>query len=137
MNINQTINYCLGLSYYDLENFAGRNFMKVYDHIKAVSSTNPNDVLIPTIFTCIASDGSLSEGEWKFIMTFIGGYSYNEALATAGEFYCAEAQEVVSNFIAAFPYDVKEAYFNMCLAVLAVDGRISNYEATFLNNILG
>lgn len=136
MNINATINHCLGLSYYDLENFAGRNFMVVYDHVKATSRVNPNDVLIPTIFTCIASDGSLSEGEWKFIMTFIGGYSYNEALATAGEFYCQEAQNVVRDFIAAFPYNVKEAYINMCLAVLAVDGRISNYEATFLNNII-
>ena len=136
MNVNSVINYCLGLSYYDLENFAGRNFMVVYDHVKATSRVNPNDVLIPTIFTCIASDGSLSEGEWKFIMTFIGGYSYDEALATAGEFYCEEAQEVVRNFIGAFPYDVREAYINMCLAVLSVDGRISNYETCFLNNIL-
>ena len=136
MNINQTINYCLGLSYFELENFAGKNFMKVYDHIKAVSSTNPNDVLIPTIFTCIASDGSLSQGEWDFIAYFIGGYTYERALATAGEFYCQEAQDVVANFIASFPYDIKEAYINMCLAVLAVDGRISNYESCFLNNIL-
>ncbi len=136
MNINSIINHCLGLSYYDLENFAGRNFMVVYDHIKATSRVNPNDVLIPTIFTCIASDGSLSEGEWKFVMTFIGGYSYNEALATAGEFYCQEAQDVVRKFIAAFPQNVKEAYISMCLAVLAVDGRISSYETCFLNSII-
>ena len=136
MNVNSIINHCLSLSYYDLENFAGRNLMVVYDHVKATSRVNPNDVLIPTLFTCIASDGALSEGEWRFIKTFIGGYSYDEALATAGEFYCAEAQDVVRKFIEAFPQNVKEAYITMCLAVLAVDGRISNYEKSFLNFII-
>ena len=136
MNINSVIDHCINLSYYDLENFAGENFMKVYRHIQAVSSTNPNDVLVPTIFTCIASDGKISEGEWKFIASFIGGYSYDEAFATAGEFYCDEAHRVVRDFIRAFPTDIAEAYISMCLAVLSVDKRISGDEVSFLNSIL-
>lgn len=136
MNVNSVLNYCLNLSYRDLENYAGENFMVVYNHIKAVSSTNPNDVLVPTLFTCIAADGQLSEGEWKFICSFIGGYSREQAFATAGEFYCDEAHRVVRDFIRAFPSNVAEAYIRMCLAVLSVDRRIGGYEVEFLNTIL-
>lgn len=136
MNVNSVLDYCLGLSYRDLENFAGNNFMKVYRHIQATSSVNPNDVLVPTLFTCIAADGKLSEGEWKFIASFIGGYSYDEAFATAGEFYCDEAHRVVRDFIRAFPSDVAEAYISMCLAVLAVDRKIEGYEIEFLRAVL-
>lgn len=136
MNVNSVLDYCLSLSYRDLENFAGNNFMKVYRHIQATSSVNPNDVLVPTLFTCIAADGKLSEGEWKFIASFIGGYSYDEAFATAGEFYCDEAHRVVRDFIRAFPSDVAEAYISMCLAVLAVDRKIEGYEIEFLRAVL-
>ena len=99
-------------------------------------TTNPNDVLVPTLFTCIAADGQLSEGEWKFICSFIGGYSREQAFATAGEFYCDEAHRVVRDFIRAFPSNVAEAYICMCLAVLSVDRRIDGYEVEFLNTIL-
>ena len=136
MNVNSVLDYCLGLSYRDLENFAGNNFMKVYRHIQATSSVNPNDVLVPTLFTCIAADGKLSEGEWKFIASFIGGYSYDEAFATAGDFFCDEAHRVVRDFIRAFPSDVAEAYISMCLAVLAVDRKIEGYEIEFLRAVL-
>ena len=136
MTIRSVLDYCLGLNYRDLENYAGENFLMVYNHIRTVSSTNPNDVLVPTLFTCIAADGKLSEGEWKFIASFIGGYSYEQALATAGEFYCDEAHRVVRDFIRAFPQDIREAYICMCLAVLAVDKRIEGYEVEFLNAIL-
>ena len=136
MNVNSVLDYCLSLSYRDLENFAGNNFMKVYRHIQATSSVNPNDVLVPTLFTCIAADGKLSEGEWKFIASFIGGYSYDEAFATAGDFFCDEAHRVVRDFIRAFPSDVAEAYISMCLAVLAVDRKIEGYEIEFLRAFL-
>ena len=130
--MNSVINYCLSLSYRDLENFAGNNFLVVYNYIKNTSSVNPNDVLVPTIFTCIASDGQLTEGEWKFIASFIGGYSYDQALAVAGEFYCSEAQEIVKKFIQRFPSEVRDAYIKMCIAVMCVDKRITNGEVSFL-----
>ena len=136
MTIRSVLDYCLGLNYRDLENYAGENFLMVYNHIRTVRSTNPNDVLVPTIFTCIAADGKLSEGEWKFIASFIGGYSYEQAIATAGEFFCDEAHRVVHDFVRAFPQDIREAYICMCLAVLAVDKRIEGYEVEFLNTIL-
>ena len=93
-------------------------------------------MLVPTLFTCIAADGKLSEGEWKFIASFIGGYSYDEAFATAGDFFCDEAHRVVRDFIRAFPSDVAEAYISMCLAVLAVDRKIEGYEIEFLRAVL-
>ena len=136
MDIRGTINYLCNLSYYDLESYAGRNFNVVYNHIKDNYDVKPNSLLIPTIFTCIASDGSLSEEEWYFVASFIGNYSYQEAIETAGEFYCAEAQDIVRGLVDKFPGFVKEAYINLCLAILCVDGNISSYESRFLNSII-
>ena len=137
MNVNSTINYCLGLSYRDLENFAGENYQKVYNYMtRNYDGEKVNTLLIGTIFTCIASDGKFNDAEAKFISSFIGGYNYEEGFKVAGEFYNDEAQKVVSDLYDLFPRDIKEAYLNMCLAVLAVDGRIADYEKYFLNKLL-
>ncbi len=136
MNVNQVINYCIGLDLYPLENFAGKNFTVVYDYIKSTSSANPNDILVPTIFTCIAANGQFTQGEWDFIMSFVGNYSYNEAVATAGEFHSTEARRLVSDLAHRFPSHVREAYVSMCIAVLAVDKRVDGPEIEFLRTLL-
>ena len=137
MNVNSTINYCLGLSYRDLENFAGENYKKVYDHMtRTYDGEKVNTLLIGSIFTCIASDGKFNDAEAKFISSFIGGYNYEEGFKVAGEFYNDEAQRIVSELYSLFPQDIKDAYASLCIAVLAVDGRIADYERYFLNKIL-
>ena len=136
MNINSMVNYCLGLSYHELENFAGQNYKKVYDHIaKTHGGEKANTLLIGSIFTCIATDGKLSEREWKFISSFIGGYSYDRALSVAGEFYCDEATETTRKLINFFPSDVSEALISVCIAVLAVDGKMEGPEMAFLRSL--
>ena len=137
MNVNSIISHCKSLSFYDLQDYAGENFNVVYEYIKQYhKNTKPNSVLVPTIFTCIAVDGSLTDKEWDFIACFIGGYSYNEALDVAGEFYCEEAQEVTRKFYNAFPAHVREAYAKMCIAVLCVDNDVNYIEKTFINSLL-
>lgn len=136
MNVNQVINHCLELDLYPLQNYAGKNFNIVYDYIKNNTNQNPNRLLIPSIFTCIASNGKFSEGEWDFVAHFIGNYSYQQALDTAGEFYCAEAQEVTRQFANMLPYDVREAFVCMCIAVLCVDKRVDGAEVEFLRTLL-
>jgi len=137
MNIERTINYCLGLSYRELEDFAGENYKKVYYYMTERSEGEKvNTLLIGTIFTCVAADGKLHDEEARFIGSFVGGYSYEETFNIAGEFYNDEAQQVVKDLLNCFPSDIKEAYVNMCLAVLAVDKRITDYERCFLNVIL-
>ena len=136
MNVSAIINHCKGLHYYDLERFAGENFNVVYDYIKNNhTSVKPNDVLVPTLFTCIAVDGVLHEEEWRFIMTFIGGYSYDEAKATAGAFYSDEAQSIVRKLVNSFPSYVSEAFVKMCIAVLCVDHQVDYIEKSFLNSL--
>ena len=137
MNVNSIINYCTGLSFYDLQDYAGENYQKVYYYMTAnYDGEKVNTLLIGSIFTCIAADGKLSEAEWNFIASFIGGYSYDEAFAVAGEFYNDEAQSIVQELVSLFPYDIAEAYIKLCIAVLCVDGRVADYEKYFLNKIL-
>jgi len=137
MNVNSVIDSCIGLSYYELESFAGENYKKVYSHISAnYSEKNANSLLIGTIFTCIASDGKLTEKEWRFISSFIGGYTYDEAFDVAGEFYNDEAQKIVKELVEILPGDISEALIKLCVAVLCVDGNIEHYESTFLRTII-
>lgn len=137
MNPRKVAEQCMNLSFFQLQDFAGKNYNKVYEYIKSTSTANPNSVLVGTIFTCIASNGRLSDREWDFIKQFIGGYSYDEALNTAGEFYSEEAQSIARKFVNHFPMDIKEAYISLCIAVLAVDERFDGAEVDFLNSLLG
>ncbi len=137
MNIQSTINHCINLSYYDLEDFAGENYKKVYAHLtKSYEASKVNTVLIGTIFTCIAANGKFSDAESKFIMSFVGGYSDEEAFKVAGEFYNDDAQFMVRDIVKMFPSDIKDAFISMCIAVLAVDKRVDDYEKCFLNRII-
>lgn len=136
MNVNHEINYCKGLSLFKLQDYAGENYKIVYNHIENKNPGNANTLLIGTIFTCVASDGKLSDTEWDFIAQFIGGYTYDEAFKVASEFYNSEAQKVIKDLYDLFPANVKDAYLKLCIAVLCVDGKIDSKESTLLNSIL-
>ena len=137
MNIQSTINYCIGLNYRDLENFAGQNYQKIYNTLKQKHAGEKiNTVLIGSIFTCVASDGKLTDAETKFIQMFIGGYSYESAFDVAKQFYNAEAQDVVRGLYNSFSNELKDAYVNLCIAVLAVDKNVSDIEKSFLYSII-
>lgn len=138
MNINSTIDYCLGLSHFDLQHFAGDNYQKVYNYMtECYDSKKVNTLLVGSIFTCIASDGTLSEAEWQFILQFIGGYTYDEALRVAGDFYNDEAQNIVKELGIMFPSDIRDAFLCICIAVLCVDKRLNDAEVDFLKHLLG
>ncbi len=137
MNVQSTINYCLGLNYRDLENFAGENYQKIYNSLKQkYAGEKINTVLIGSIFTCLASDGKLTDSETNFIQMFIGGYSYDSAFDTAKQFYNAEAQDIVRDLYKSFSAEIKDAYVNLCIAVLAVDKNVSDMEKKFLFSIV-
>ena len=137
MNVQSTINYCLGLGYYELEHFAGENYQKIYNNLKQkYAGEKINTVLIGSIFTCVASDGKLSDTETKFIQTFIGGYTYDSAFDVAKQFYNAEAQDTVRGLYDSFPAEIKDAYVNLCIAVLSVDKKITEKENAFLFSII-
>ena len=138
MNINSVIDYCVDLSFYDLQNYAGENYKKVYAYISQKhGGEQANTLLIGCIFTCIACDGKLSDKEWDFIAQFIGGYTYDKALSVAGEFYCDEAQSVTKELGAVFPSDIRDAFLCLCIAVLCVDKRLNDAEVDLLKKILG
>ncbi len=138
MNIQKTINYCLGLNYHDLEEFAGQNYQKIYNFLKQrYEGEKINTLLIGSIFTCVAYDGKITDDETKFIQLFIGGYSYDSAFDTAKEFYNSKAQDIVRELYDCFAVEIKEAYVNLCIAVMAVDKRVNEYEKSFLYSIVG
>lgn len=136
MNVNQIIDYCIDLDFYPLQNYAGKNFNVVYDHVKNNTTVKPNDLLIPTIFTCIAANGRFSEREWDFVAHFIGNYSYNEAFDMASEFNCQQARDIVKGLVEKLPANVSEALVCMCIAVLCVDKRLDGEEVAFLRTLL-
>ena len=137
MNVNSVINHCLGLSRYGLENFAGENYSKVYYYCEKIyDGEEVNQVLISSIFTCVAADGKISESEWRFIASFVGGYTYDEAFEVAGSFYNASAQSSVREICRLLPTEILEAFLSLCIAVLAVDGKMEGDEISFLRSLL-
>ena len=138
MNVNGIINHCLSLSRYELEDYVGQNYMVVYNFINNLKglSYTPNKVLLPIMFTCIAADGYFSEAEWNFVISFMGGYSYEEARAEAEAHYDDWAEDVLRKYIKMYPPEVSEAFVKMCIGVLCVDGRVDSYESSFLHRIL-
>ena len=138
MNINSTIDYCLGLSHFELQHFAGDNYQKVYGYLASnYDGSQANTMLVGSIFTCIASDGTLSEAEWQFILQFVGGYSYDDALEVAGRFYNGESQDLARRFGMSLPSDIRDAFLCICIAVLCVDKRLNDAEVDFLKKVLG
>lgn len=136
-DVNYEISHCLSLGYRQLEDYAGENYQKIYYYIKDVkNNVNPNHVLVGTIFTAIASDGKFNDDEWKFISSFVGGFSHDEAYDTAGSFFSEEAQRIAEDLANSFPYEIKEAYVKLCIAVLAVDNRVDGNEVGFLKRLL-
>ena len=137
MNVEHTIKYCLCLPYPSLENYAHINYKIVYDYIsKTQNKDSASSVVNGCIFTCVAVDGKLSNAETDFICNIMSGYNKNEVFEIASEFYNKEAQDIVKKLINYLPNDVKEAYVKMCIAVLAVDKKISSLENTFLKNFI-
>ena len=137
MNVEHTVKYCLCLPYPSLENYARINYKIVYDYIsKTQNKDSASSVVNGCIFTCVAVDGKLSNAETDFICNIISGYNKNEVFEIASEFYNKEAQDIVKKLINYLPNDVKEAYVKMCIAVLAVDKKISSIENTFLKNFI-
>lgn len=137
MNARAIANHCMGLSFYDLETFAVKHYQKVYDYIKKNHpSSSPRDILVATIFTCIASDGGLSGREADFVASFIGGYDYDEALNTAANFAGEDTRKVVRDLAHKFPTEIREAYVSLCIAVLTVDKRLEGEEIDFINSLL-
>ncbi len=137
MNARAIANHCMKLSFYDLQNFAGKHYQNVYDYIKTYHpTTSARDILVGTIFTCVASDGTLSGKEADFVASFIGGYSYDDSLDTAGAFLSEDARNVVRDLAKKFPSEIRESYVSMCIAVLAVDKRLDGEEIDFINSLL-
>ena len=134
MGLNEVLQDYVNLSYGELLSVAAHAAKTVIPFFNSAVEDGDGAIFtISFIGVSLASDGQLTEGEWKFIASFIGRYSYNEALALAGEFYSSEAQEVVKKFIQSFPSEVRDAYIKMCIAVMCVDKRINNGEASFLD----
>ena len=137
MNVEHTIKYCISLPYPSLENYARINYKIVYDYLsKTQNKDSASSVVNGCIFTCVAVDGKLSNAETDFICNIMSGYNKNEVFEIASEFYNKEAQDIVKKLINYLPNDVKEAYVKMCIAVLAVDKKISSIENTFLKNFI-
>ena len=136
MQINATIDHCLELNFYQLQDFAGQNYKKIYNYLKT-QIDQPGKTLISLIFTCIASDGKLEKEEWDFIVSFIGGYSFDEALETATKLYSSEARRLAKVFLYNMPtLELRESFVKLCIAILCVDRRFKQSELDFLESII-
>ena len=118
---------------------ATENYKKVWDYIESLKNVQDpkaqKTILIGTVFTCVSTDGKLSDKEYRFILQVVGDYSLDEAIKLAEDFNCEETRTVVRDFVRKLPEEIKEAYVALCVATLACDKRLKNKELKFLSFI--
>ena len=129
MDIQQTINYCLSLDYNSLEQFASKNYQKLYDYLKTKLQTEKvNAVLDGSIFTFASADGKLTDEEVKFINKFVGIYSSQSLIKVTIENSKVDAQETATRLCNFLNVEMKEAFINLCIADFAVDKNVDLCE---------
>lgn len=136
MNYNSIIKYCLSLSYYDLQDYAENYFKIVSYYFQKNIDDKPYDVLIETIFTCIAVDGKLTNNEYDFIKTITNGYNFKTSLNIIDKCNNLFYQDKVIQLANLFPDNVKDAFIKMCLAILCVDENVDKLETCFINRLI-
>ena len=139
MYINEIVVRCLNLSDEKLLELATENYKKVWDYIESLKNVQDpkaqKTILIGTVFTCVATDGKLSDKEYRFILQVVGDYSRDEAIKLVEDFNCEETRTVMRDFVRKLPEEIKEAYVALCVATLACDKRLKNKELKFLSFI--
>ena len=137
MTVREMIDMCLGMSRSELENFAGRYFNTVYNYLSAqVGSSLAMRGMKIAIFSALAADGDLSDAEYEFVRSFLGGYSYSDAWQEVDMAQSRELRDEIHTMICRLPSSPRAAFQAMSIAILCVDKRIYGEEVDYLENYL-
>ena len=137
MTVREMIDMCLDMSRSELENFAGRYFNTVYNYLsEQVGSKLAMRGMKIAIFSALAADGDLSDAEYEFVRSFLGGYSYSQAWEEVDMAQSRELRNEIHTMICRLPSSPRAAFQAMSIAILCVDKRVYGEEVDYLENYL-
>lgn len=94
-------------------------------------------IVLPFICLSIAADGKFSELEYKFISELLGiNQTYDYFKNAIQQYYSDRWIEAIDKLIDSCHDEIKEALISLCLAIVAVDEKISREENAFIAKLL-
>ena len=136
--MDKIIEHCKKLSMRKLVHFAKKNYKILYKYLsKRYTHINDHsDLLLGTLYICISANGKLAWSEWEFVGNFVKDFTYEKGKAIVEVFDKEEGRQMARDAISVLPEDMKQAYLNLCIAILCADGRIDKLEKDFLNSLI-
>lgn len=136
IKIERICEYCSSLSRKELTDFAKDCYGRLYTHFRESRPKSNAEILLSgSVYTVIAYDRQFHQGEWQFVSEVIGGMCEDEAFDSVSQFAGEKNADAVAQLAASLPSDMLEAFWGLCIAALASDGRLSSYDKKLLLKI--
>lgn len=127
----------LKMPYEELEVLVKDKFSIVHDFLlKKYNIPNAFHVVCGVVLTCVAADLFYSTEEWELINKIMGKNSYDTDIKEYVLFINEKHRLKCEELIEFLPRNIKEELLDLCIIVLCIDGKVNEYELTFLNKLL-
>ena len=131
------INKYLKTSYEELESLVKDKFSIIHDFLlKKYNIPNAFHVVCGVILTCVAADLFYSTEEWELIHNIICKNSHDTDMKEYVLFINEKHRLKCEELIEFLPRNIKEELLDLCIIVLCIDGKVNEYELSFLNKLL-
>ena len=122
MTFNELMQKYVNCSYDELVSKAKNDLSILFPVFEKVTEGKSADILLPSIFTCLAADGKITVLEVRFMEDVLGErLSFDEAKRLVSGFYSDEAQNVLDQLIDNIGPDLKVVLLELCICAMAVD----------------
>ncbi len=137
MTFNELMQKYVNCSYDELVSKAKNDLSILFPVFEKVTEGKSADILLPSIFTCLAADGKITVLEVRFMEDVLGErLSFDEAKRLVSGFYSDEAQNVLDQLIDNIGPDLKVVLLELCICAMAVDETLDKSELAFIAKLI-
>ena len=127
----------LNTSYEELETLVREKFILIHDFLlEKYNVLNAFHVVCGVVLTCVAADLFYSSEEWELINKIMGKNTRDTDIKEYVLFINEKHRLQCEEMIEFLPLKMKEELIDLCIIVLCIDGKINEYELSFLNKLL-
>lgn len=137
MTFNELMQKYVNCSYDELVSKAKNDLSMLFPVFEKVTEGKSADILLPSIFTCLAADGKITALEVRFMEDILGErLPFDEAKRLVSGFYSDEAQNALDQLIDNIGPDLKVVLLELCICVMAVDETLDKSELAFIAKLI-
>lgn len=134
---NQLLQDLVNKPYEELLELAKMATAKAMDFFAQFDKENNGaEMVLPVIFTILASDGKFTALEYQFLKDLVGDVNFDKAKTSIQAFYSDEWEASVDELIDACSKDMKSNLLLLVTCVAAVDETITVDEQRYIAKLL-